>query len=127
MQWLLCSMTSEELIGWHSSFRDVLLLCPGTSTLLEACLAKGVPRLIFTSTIDVVIGDEDIRGGNETLPVPDKFLFPGYPETKLRAEQLVLNANGASFSSGESRLLLAPLSNCHLLKPTSVVISFLEY
>ena len=90
------------------------LPCLGTSTLLEACLAKRVPRLIFTSTIDVVVGDDDIRGGNETLPVPDKFLFPGYPATKLRAEQLVLNANGASFSSGESRLRFASLSNCHV-------------
>ena len=99
-----------------SSFRDLSLPCLGTSTLLEACLAKRVPRLIFTSTIDVVVGDDDIRGGNETLPVPDKFLFPGYPVTKLRAEQLVLNANGASFSSGESRLRFASLSNCHVLR-----------
>ena len=84
--------------------------------MLEACLAKRVPRLIFTSTIDVVIGEEEIREGDETLPIPDKFLFPGYPATKLRAEQLVLKANGASFSSGEFRLRRACLYRGAILR-----------
>ena len=79
----------------------LLSLPVGTATLLEACLAKRVPRLIYTSTVDVVIGEEEIKEGNETLPVPDTFLFPGYPATKLRAEQLVLAANGAAFTTGK--------------------------
>ena len=63
-----------------------------------------VSRLIYTSTIDVVVGYDDIYDGDETLPVPNKLLFPGYPDTKYRAEQLILAANGRPLVEGKRQM-----------------------
>ncbi|WAR23439.1 3BHS1-like protein, partial [Mya arenaria] len=68
----------------------------GTNCVIEACLANNVSRLIFCSTVDVVIGYDDIINGCEaSVTTPRHFLFPGYPETKHLAEQEILKANGA--------------------------------
>ena len=87
----------------HLLFRPILA---GTSNLVEACIKHGVKRLIYTSTIDVVIGYDDIRNGNEQLPVPKCLLFPGYPETKHRAEQLVLQAHGRKLMTAGNNLVV---------------------
>lgn len=69
--------------------------------MVRACLQQNVQRLIHCSTVDVVIGFKPICGGTEdTTPIPKQFLFPGYPESKLRAEQLVLAANEQLCSNG---------------------------
>ncbi|XP_059149046.1 3 beta-hydroxysteroid dehydrogenase type 7-like [Physella acuta] len=63
----------------------------GTLNVLNACLKNNVERLIYCSTVDVAIGHQPIRGGDETnTPVPDTFLFPGYPETKYNGERVLL-------------------------------------
>ncbi|XP_021363944.1 3 beta-hydroxysteroid dehydrogenase/Delta 5--_4-isomerase type 1-like [Mizuhopecten yessoensis] len=73
----------------------------GTRNIVESCLNTGVERLIFCSTVDVVVGFDDIREGMETTTcVPKQFLFPGYPATKYEAECLVLNANGQKSVNG---------------------------
>ncbi|XP_053394154.1 3 beta-hydroxysteroid dehydrogenase/Delta 5--_4-isomerase-like [Mercenaria mercenaria] len=73
----------------------------GTANLIKACLLNDVKRFIYCSTVDVVIGYDDIIDGNEanTAP-PTEFLFPGYPETKYKAECLVLKANGTPTQNG---------------------------
>ena len=76
-------------------------LCVGTECVVEACVEASVPRLVFTSTIDVVIGHDEIVDGDETLPYPDSFLFPGYPDTKMRSEKCVLAANGRALKNGQ--------------------------
>lgn len=69
-------------------------------------------RLVFTSTIDVVIGFDEIIDGDESLPVPTHFLFPGYPDTKQRAEKMVLEANGRELACGRLiYFLISRLSN----------------
>lgn len=74
----------------------------GTSNVIKACLEAGVERLIYCSTIDVVIGFEPIANGDEqTTSRPRRFLFPGYPESKADAESLVLSANGAVCHDGK--------------------------
>ena len=79
--------------------------------MIDACVANNVPRLVLTSTVDVVVGYDDIIDGDETLPEPRHFLFPGYPDTKNRAEKMVLSANGTQLSNGINTvyILLVPL------------------
>lgn len=52
--------------------------------------------------MDVVIGFDDIvNGTEETTTTPSKFLFPGYPESKHKAEQLVNKSNGTYLTNGK--------------------------
>ncbi|XP_062582552.1 3 beta-hydroxysteroid dehydrogenase/Delta 5--_4-isomerase type 1-like [Saccostrea cucullata] len=75
----------------------------GTQKILDACVECGVQRLVLCSSVDVVIGFDDIRDGTEqTTGKPSKFLFPGYPETKYMQECMVLQANGRPTVNGES-------------------------
>ncbi len=64
----------------------------GTRNVLDACRKHAVRVLVYTSSPSVVHGGGDIEGGDESLPYPDHFHSP-YPETKARAEQMVLAAN----------------------------------
>ncbi|MBQ6471146.1 MAG: NAD-dependent epimerase/dehydratase family protein [Victivallales bacterium] len=64
----------------------------GSRNVLAACRAAGVKRLIYTSTPSVVIGEQDILDGDESLPYSTRFLSP-YPETKAVAEKLLLEAS----------------------------------
>lgn len=70
----------------------------GTENVLAACERHGIGVLVHTSSPSVVHGGGDIENGDESLPYPDHFQSP-YPETKARAEQLVLSANGSSLKT----------------------------
>ncbi len=70
----------------------------GTANVLAACRAHGIAFLVYTSSPSVVHGGGDIENGDESLPYPDHFQAP-YPETKARAEQAVLAANGESLKT----------------------------
>lgn len=65
----------------------------GTRNVLAACAAHGIASLVHTSSPSVVHAGGDIEGGDEALPYARHFHSP-YPETKARAERLVLAANG---------------------------------
>src|SRR5207237_4860169 len=54
----------------------------------------GVPRLVFTSSPSVCFDGRDHVNASNDLPYAKRFLA-AYPETKARAEKLVLAANGA--------------------------------
>ncbi|KAI8782543.1 3 beta-hydroxysteroid dehydrogenase [Biomphalaria glabrata] len=74
----------------------------GTLNVVNACLENNIQRLVYCSTVDVAIGSEPIRGGDETnTPVPDKFLFPGYPDTKFHGERIVLDSANLKTSDGK--------------------------
>ena len=80
--------------------------------MIQACVEQNVRRLVYTSSVDVVIGRrrDVISGGDESLPVPRRFLFQGYAESKHRAELLVCEANGRALAKGEWELrILGPL------------------
>jgi len=64
----------------------------GTTNLIEACHAHGVPRLIHTSTPSVVFSGESIRGGDESMPYLSSRLSP-YAHSKALAEKAVLEAH----------------------------------
>lgn len=82
----------------------------GTERVLQACLATGVRNLIYTSTPSVVVGQDDIIDGDESLPYLSRYTAP-YPHSKSQAEQLVLAANqpdSASVGGGLRTCALRP-------------------
>ena len=70
----------------------------GTELVISACRARGVSKLVFTSSPSVAHGGGDIEGADESLPYPDAFASP-YPATKAQAEQWVMAAHGDSLST----------------------------
>jgi nucleoside-diphosphate-sugar epimerase len=66
----------------------------GTENVITACRARGVERLIHTSTPSVVFNGEDIVNGNEQLPYADNFLC-NYAKSKVLAEKRVLEIHGS--------------------------------
>ncbi|XP_036998347.2 short-chain dehydrogenase/reductase family 42E member 1 [Artibeus jamaicensis] len=72
----------------------------GTDNILQACRQRGVPRLVYTSTFNVVFGGQVIRNGDESLPYLPLHLHPDhYSRTKSIAEKKVLEANGISLEN----------------------------
>ena len=67
----------------------------GTRNVLAACHQHSVRKLVYTSTPSVVYEHGGIDGGDESLPYPQKFLTH-YAESKARAEQEVIAANGVN-------------------------------
>jgi len=70
----------------------------GTRNVLDACRRHAIRALVHTSSPSVVHGGGDIEGGDERLPSPEHFHAP-YPETKARAERMVLAANGSTLKT----------------------------
>ncbi|GFG92420.1 3-beta-hydroxysteroid dehydrogenase [Mycobacterium bourgelatii] len=65
----------------------------GTQNLVETGQKSGVKRFVYTSSNSVVMGGQNIAGGDETLPYTDRF-NDLYTETKVVAEKYVLGQNG---------------------------------
>jgi 3beta-hydroxy-delta5-steroid dehydrogenase/steroid delta-isomerase len=65
----------------------------GTQNLVDAGQAAGVQRFVYTSSNSVVMGGQNISGGDETLPYTSRF-NDLYTETKVVAERFVLSQNG---------------------------------
>jgi len=65
----------------------------GTEHVVFGCLWNGVKRLVYTSSPSVVFAGQDIRGGDESLPYPERYLAH-YPASKAKAEKMVLGLNG---------------------------------
>lgn len=65
----------------------------GSRNIVAGCKAAGVEKLVYTSTPSVVVGRQDLRGVDESCPVPDHHDSP-YGATKAIAEREVLAAHG---------------------------------
>ncbi|EIN12772.1 C-3 sterol dehydrogenase [Punctularia strigosozonata HHB-11173 SS5] len=65
----------------------------GTKCVIEAAVACGVRKLVFTSSAGVVFNGEDLINIDERIPSPEKAM-DGYNESKAKAEEMVLAANG---------------------------------
>lgn len=63
-----------------------------TMNILRACRELKIKRLIYTSSPSVTFGGSDQDNVDESVPYPDHYMA-AYPETKAKAEQLVLEAN----------------------------------
>ncbi|MBL8890751.1 MAG: NAD-dependent epimerase/dehydratase family protein [Planctomycetaceae bacterium] len=64
----------------------------GTRNVIDACIAQGVQRLIYTSSPSVVFTGADQENVNETEPYPRRYLCH-YPHSKALAEQEVLDSH----------------------------------
>lgn len=60
----------------------------GTLNVIEACKRAGVKNLVYTSTPSVVFNENEIAGGDESLPYCASKLSP-YALTKAEAERCV--------------------------------------
>ncbi|EJF63159.1 3-beta hydroxysteroid dehydrogenase/isomerase [Dichomitus squalens] len=65
----------------------------GTQAVINAAVANGVPKLVYTSSAGVVFDGSDLIDVDERIPGPEKAMDP-YNESKAKAEEIVLAANG---------------------------------
>ncbi|GCC28077.1 hypothetical protein chiPu_0006503 [Chiloscyllium punctatum] len=75
----------------------------GTRKVIDVCLHRNIPCLIYTSTVNVVFGGQQIHQGDEdTVPyVPLDKHVDHYSKTKAIADQMVLAADGTSLKGGK--------------------------
>lgn len=90
----------------------------GTDNVLRACRRRGVPRLVYTSTFNVVFGGQVIRNGDESLPYLPLHLHPDhYSRTKSIAEKKVLEANGSVLERADGVLRTCALRPAGIYGP----------
>jgi len=87
----------------------------GTQNVIDACRARGVRKLVYTSSPSAVFDGRDMEGVDESVPYPAHY-EAHYPRTKAMAERLVRAANGAQLATVSLRphLIWGPGDN-HLL------------
>lgn len=72
----------------------------GNRTVVRVCRELRIRRLVYTSTIDVVVdGRRPIRDGDESLPYPHKPPRDPYSRSKIEGERLVLAANSPELAT----------------------------
>jgi 2-alkyl-3-oxoalkanoate reductase len=90
----------------------------GTRLVIDTCIRMGVPRLVYTSSLDVVMdGKHGHRLADESLPYPTNLeKMNRYAYSKMLGEQAVIKANGPAFSTCSLRLvgLYGPGDKYHL-------------
>lgn len=90
------------------------LLSIGTKNIINLCIKYNVPRLIYTSSASVTLTpylgkapfavvvnqtESKIKPASED----SELIIPGYSVTKLRAERIILGANGTNLSNGTGK------------------------
>ena len=98
--------------GSYDSYHQANVV--GTQNVLDACLAHGIGRLVYTSTPSVTHRKtHPVEGGTaETVPYGENFQAP-YATTKTIAEKAVLAANDAALATValRPRLIWGPGDN----------------
>ncbi len=82
--------------GRRKAFRETNV--DGTRHVVDGCRARGVGRLVYTSSPSVVFGEAELCGVDESQPYPDRYLAH-YPASKAMAERIVLAANSPSLAT----------------------------
>ena len=65
----------------------------GTKAIIAAAQSQHVRKLVYTSSAGVVFNGNDLINVDERAPIPEPAL-DAYNESKVKAEELVLSANG---------------------------------
>ncbi len=91
MDAVIHTAAKAKLWGDRREFFDIN--SRGTANIIQGCLANNVTKLVYTSTPSVVFNRENIENGDESMPYAKRFLA-AYPESKAKAEAMVLDANG---------------------------------
>jgi nucleoside-diphosphate-sugar epimerase len=78
-----------------------------TQRVVRAAVRAGVPKLVFTSSPSVAIGEDDLEGADESTPYPEHFLAP-YPHTKSLAERFVLARQDIATTAIRPHLIWGP-------------------
>ncbi|XP_001508136.1 short-chain dehydrogenase/reductase family 42E member 1 [Ornithorhynchus anatinus] len=90
----------------------------GTENVIRACRRRAVPRMVYTSTYNVVFGGQVIENGDESLPYLPLHLHPDhYSRTKSVAEKKVLEANSSALDGGEGVLRTCALRSAGIYGP----------
>ena len=72
----------------------------GNANVLDACRRRGVRRIVYTSSMDVVVdGRKPIVEGDESLPYPATMPRDDYSRTKIVAEKMVLGSSGPGLAT----------------------------
>ncbi|KAM6957252.1 putative short-chain dehydrogenase/reductase family 42E member 2 [Aplochiton taeniatus] len=74
----------------------------GTNNVINVCVERNIPGLVYTSTVNVAFAGKPIEDGDEDLVpcVPLEMHIDHYSRTKAIADQMVLAANGRSLKGG---------------------------
>ena len=90
----------------------------GTKLIIDTCIQMGVPRLVYASSLDVIMdGKHGHHLADESLPYPTNWRkMNRYAYSKMMGEQAVIKANGPTFSTCSLRLvgLYGPGDKYHL-------------
>uniref|UniRef100_S4RRP3 Short chain dehydrogenase/reductase family 42E, member 2 n=1 Tax=Petromyzon marinus TaxID=7757 RepID=S4RRP3_PETMA len=93
-----CGMSGSEQLN-KVEVESVNVL--GTQVVIAACVACGVPSVVYTSTVNVVFHGEPIHQGDEQARyVPLNKFVDHYSRTKTIADQMVLLAHGTPLEAG---------------------------
>lgn len=84
-------------IIWDPKLHDSLYYdtnVKGNQNVIDVCKKLKIPRLIYTSTLDVLVdGFEPISNGNDDMSYPTNLPKDPYSRTKIQAEKAILEAN----------------------------------
>ncbi|KAM7007302.1 putative short-chain dehydrogenase/reductase family 42E member 2 [Passerculus sandwichensis] len=96
-----CGMSGLEQLQKKDQIESINV--GGTKVIIDVCKQRNIPRLIYTSTVNVVFGGKPIEEGDEeTVPYfPLEKQFNHYSRTKAIADQMVLAANGTLLKGGD--------------------------
>lgn len=74
----------------------------GTQVVIDVCIHRNIPRLIYTSSVNVVFGGDYIEEGDEetTTYYPLEKQLDHYSKTKTIADQMILAANESPLKGG---------------------------
>lgn len=73
----------------------------GTENIIKACQEQGVGQLVYTSSYNVVMTGQHINNGTEKQPyVEESKVVDYYTLTKVKADKMVLAANGTQVAGG---------------------------
>lgn len=102
--------------GFWGSYEDYHAAnVTGTENVVSACLKLGINRLVYTSSPSVVFNGKDMEGVDESAPYSTHF-NSFYPQTKAKAEKIVLAANNKQLATVSLRphMIFGPGDN-HLI------------